>query len=246
MILATLLALLLAWPIAISVVLTVIVLLLLATEHEFYSSALVLMAVGIGLYAAGASGAAIQWGTIGLYILGYFVVGFVFTAPKWYLWAQKMGRKFGIQRAAHLVNESKQKEEYVKKAIAARLTFVEQGNLTSSTPNEATVAKAAGFRKIDEDHYENALGTSFETLWNDYFSKGVMKVKKLEDGSYDVFYIKANLVGYLTSWILNWPFYMLLLLIEDFLVEIVNWFADRIGQTFRNIARKAFNANITA
>ena len=85
---------------------------------------------------------------------------------------------------------------------------------------------------------------SFAEHWNTNYSKDVMMVKTglTDAATATVYYEKPALVYYLTNWIINWPFYAMLLAIEDFIVEIVNWFADRVGKTFSNIATKAFNS----
>lgn len=94
--------------------------------------------------------------------------------------------------------------------------------------------------------YDSSKSELFDDVWNSRFSKGVMKVRMTEDGSrVDTCYFdKPVLVGYLTSWILNWPIYGVLLVLEDFIAEMVNIFADKVGKSFQRIATRAFNTNL--
>jgi hypothetical protein len=248
------LALLLAWPITAALLLTLVVLCLLWTEHEFVSSLVVVAATALGIYAiyeAGHVGTSVTVGQIATYIGAYIGIGFVFTVPKWWLWAQKMGRKFQATKAAWVASDPQRKDQFTDRFVREKLNRDEQrimdntqngfASFGSTEDRDALNAKLSILKVEANAAWEVKRQEDFVEEWNARYSKSVMKVRQIEDGSYDVFYDKPVLVGYLTSWVLNWPFYGLLLLIEDFVAEVINWFADRIGKTFRNIARRAFN-----
>lgn len=260
MILATILAFVLAWPILVGVAALVIILALLYTEHEFISSAFVIALAALGIFLvaeAGHLGTSVTIGQITSYIGIYIAAGFAFTIPKWWLWAQKMGRKFTGQYEAWLSKEGERKQQWVNEKVSRGLSreedrFIGYGAIQQDYDRldaevRAQVDAARAKRTLLTQQAETAYKVNdeeFITQWNGYYSKGVMKVRAGTDGQkWDVFYDKPTLVGYLTSWILNWPFYGALLVIEDFIAEAVNYFADHVGKTFRNIANKAFNAS---
>jgi hypothetical protein len=204
--------LILAWPIMSAIALSLLILILLFTEHEFISSTVVITATIIVLFWLHESNYAISWPTVCAAIGGYLVLGLVFTGVKWFFWSQKMGRKFGQELADW------------KALYASRYGADADPDGTS------------------------AYNDKFEFHWNSSYSKSVMKVTSPAhddpEGIWPVHFEKPALVAYLTSWMLNWPFYAILLVVEDFLSELLNIFADRIGKTFKIIATEAFNANV--
>lgn len=242
-ILAGVVGFIVAWPILISLAFAAIIMVLLVTEHEFFSSVLLVLLTVAGILLMYNQGVAIGIGQLAMYIGIYIAGGFIFTMPKWYLWAQKMGRKFQAYKDAAAASEPGRKADYIERFVNERLSFTERRLQETGGSVEAETVKAKiSILKVEAATSWGAYDKKeFITDWNVNSSKGVMKIKALDDGTYDVFYHKETLVGYLISWVLNWPFYLVLLLIEDFVIEVANWFADRVGKIFRGIATKAFN-----
>jgi hypothetical protein len=186
----------------------------------------------------------------------------VFTLPKWYIWARKLGRKYNETRNSFINGHTaKDKAFYLESYTLNKLTKDEQRIVYPNGINYTgpTIIREEGFAdKLNElknkqasfaeearTAWDEKLRKEFENKWNSHYSKSVMKIRSdsTDNSKVEVYYEKPVLVGYLTSWIINWPFYAVLLLLEDFIVEVMNWFADRVGKTFRSIATHAFNAN---
>lgn len=245
--LATILAIVLAWPILIGVALTAIVLILLATEHEVFSTLVVGGVAVLAFLAFKQSGQPFEVSTIVKWVCLYFVIGFVFTLPKWYLWVQRMGRKFIIERKKFPIDNEHRKAMFFEKAAIDKLSkeerMVYHNRASTSDEHQEIQLKMTSFADECKTEWDKKLAVDFQEYWNKYHSKSVMKIRndQYDVSKVEVYYEKSALVGYLTSWIIHWPFYLVLLLLEDFIIEIVNWFADRVGKTFRNIATRAFN-----
>ena len=56
-------------------------------------------------------------------------------------------------------------------------------------------------------------------------------------------YYKFSLARAVTSWTLYWPFHAILLVIDDFIRHIIDWFVERFGKMFQNLADSSF-ANV--
>jgi hypothetical protein len=81
--------------------------------------------------------------------------------------------------------------------------------------------------------------------WNDREARGITVVKWVSNatggGKWDLDFEVAPMVGYCSVWALYWPMYMVLIVVEDFLQELVRALVIRFGGGLRAVATAAFN-----
>jgi hypothetical protein len=53
-------------------------------------------------------------------------------------------------------------------------------------------------------------------------------------------YDTLNLSQYVTSWTMFWPFYSVLLVLEDVILHLVDLFVNRLGKIYTLIANSSF------
>jgi hypothetical protein len=62
-----------------------------------------------------------------------------------------------------------------------------------------------------------------------------------EEGEWETEHRKWELAGYCATWTVFWPFYLALIILEDFLKEAWMWVIEHFGGIYNRIAKAAYN-----
>lgn len=80
----------------------------------------------------------------------------------------------------------------------------------------------------------------FNTYKNKY--SAVLRVKAKEGSGWETSYNKMVLSQYIGSWLVYWPFYMVLLVIDDLLQHVWDWMVEVFGKGYQKLADASFSS----
>lgn len=160
----------------------------------------------------------------------YAGIGLGFTFLKWKVLASKTARGFS--------------------------QFLDKFDMSIDITNvEKSMAKSKAQGGVDafDAEYETALAEAkaqattnlrerAAAKWNESYSnqyRAVLRVKD-DNGVWKTSYQKFVLSQYITSWIVYWPFYVILLVVDDLIRHIADWFVEVFGKGYQKLADASF------
>lgn len=198
-------------------------------------------------------GTVVNWWVVGFGTVGYLVVGFLFTWPKWFWsYVPKKTKEWADFKISWATRADDRMMTYVNDYVLNHATFsdlnnerwqVKQGFLWSKDEYETLQAKYQVPMDEGKAAFVNGREDEKQLIenWNQYHSSGLVRIKKADDGSWSVYYDRWAMSGRLSTWILHWPLYLLLMFVEDFIHRLIDWLLTYMGAMFSAGASKAFN-----
>lgn len=161
----------------------------------------------------------------------YAAVGAGFTFLKWKILASKTARGFSQFLQKYDMNiDTLNVEKSVKKSR-------EQGGVDAFGADYEVAlmeAKAASVTAL-RDRAAESWNQSYDNKY-----RAVLRVKN-DAGVWKTSYNKFELSQYVTSWIIYWPFYVLLLVLDDLIRHIADWFVEVFGKGYQKLADASFS-----
>lgn len=159
------------------------------------------------------------------YIFGYVLLGLVFSFLKWKVLATKAATSF---------REYISGMDFTAKVLAGKNPGrnLDGKELKSQNLDYPTIADLVEIRTTTANEWSrNSWGTNrlIAVETNESATGWVTKYEKL------------RLTGYVTAWTIYWPFYTLLLVVDDFIRHIFTWFVEHFGKLFQRIADASFS-----
>ena len=157
------------------------------------------------------------------YILGYAIVGLCFSFVKWKVLATKAASSFREFISARDINDW---------VIKHRKWHHGQEIPDLSAPTESEIFEARNATAAT--WYQSSIG-AFQT------HRLIAVLSTADSFGWVTKYEKLRLTGYVTAWTIYWPFYTLLLVVDDFIRHIFTWFVEHFGKLFQRIADASFS-----
>lgn len=158
------------------------------------------------------------------YFIGYAIVGLLFSFLKWKVLATKAATSF---------------REYIK-----NIDFYQRAKAARPKPRNFE-GKELPYSEAPtpEEILEVRKSAAYEWFRSSYaLSNRLIDVKTADDASgWVTQYEKLRLTGCVTAWALYWPFYAILLVLDDFIRHIFTWFVERFGKMFQRMADASFS-----
>lgn len=243
-----------------------LVLLCIFWDSEWWAAFIV--AVGLGAYAfhigpdvalATAKNpitltAVLKWASI------YVVVGLVFSLIKWKFKTMKVATAFSEYLNKPTWTTDKLIEIAINYNREQYSSFFKVVGISEEERDTLFAPKSADDKKQGITRATDKLRALLETkfirdwmitqAWNgqdDYgrvpasnTSSHLLAVVCSPEG-FTTKYFKFSLARAVTSWTLYWPFHAILLVIDDFIRHIIDWFVERFGKMFQNLADSSFS-----
>jgi hypothetical protein len=146
------------------------------------------------------------------YVLGYLLIGFVFSFVKWKSITMKTAKAF---------------EEFI-----ARFDFTKLVDNRDPLEHEVQVRREEAAKQWNSWH--SAYSES-----NKYVQ--VLQIFPKKPVGWETKYVKKALTEYIISWSVYWPFYTVLLVIDDLIRHIADFLMKTFGNTFKRLADSSFN-----
>jgi uncharacterized protein YlxW (UPF0749 family) len=241
--------------IAIAAILGIVMLFALAAEKEGFATLVALVAVGLLTWLLwdpvkefvgqpGAAMIALKWAGI------YFAVGLVFSIFKWVFYSRKKAKEFNAEYfewKANNKSEIKRRQTNLNE-ITARRSDVEALIIKvkdEAEPNQGTLRSLQNQLKSindDVDRAERNLNEAFEDKFAKYSKTlGAIKVTEETRGVFTTSIDMEKLSARVAAWTTYWPFYAVLLILDDFLRAVFDALTNFLKRLFQEITSWAFN-----
>lgn len=198
-------------------------LVLLASDHKFWATVGTVLLVGYGVK--------VNWDTIhfdmptfttlGIYLAVFVGVGLLFSLLKWKMHTKNVARQF----KAFIEKRSVRFEQAANDEVEAQ----KQRRGSEQTQSALEAAKNKGYLMARQGAADDFNRPS-----------NIVQVKPEGLNAWTTDYDTWNLSQYVTSWVAFWPFYAVLLVLEDIVLELIDFFVNRFGRIFKLIANSSF------
>lgn len=158
----------------------------------------------------------IWWGNLVKWVVIYAGVGAGFTFLKWKVMASKTARSF-----AQFLDTWN---------MEPNATDVNRRVANGATEEEATAYVTGELRRQAADKFNGSYSNPY---------RQVLRVKD-ENGTWKSSYDKWVLGQYVTSWVVYWPFYTVLLVLDDLIRHIADWFVEVFGKGYQKLSDASF------
>lgn len=161
----------------------------------------------------------------------YGGIGLGFTFLKWKVLASKTARGFAqfLQTWDMNINVE-QIEKSVRKSRESGGVDAFDAQFDSAL-SEAKSQAISAQRGKAADKWNNSYDNKY---------RAVLRVKD-DSGVWKTSYNKFELAQYITSWLIYWPFYLILLVIDDLIRHIADWFVEVFGKGYQKLADASFS-----
>lgn len=161
----------------------------------------------------------------------YAGIGFSFSFLKWWVLANKSAKEFVRFLSGRSFTIDVEKVERDVRSSRSR------GGVDHFAGSEEDAIAAAKAETLQQSRVRAASD------WNDSYNntyRKVLSVVAKNPSGWETKYAKFTLTEYVTSWTVYWPFYAVLLVLDDLIRHIIDWFVNVFGKGFQRIANSAF------
>lgn len=198
-------------------------------------------------------GAVFKWAAI------YVGIGLIFSIVKWKFKTMKVATAFS-EYLNHL-DWTKEKliDIFINYDARDQRAFYEAHEISEEVQRDLLAPIDVDNRKIGRQRATSKLHDLIDTtfvrqwmitrIWNggdDAYrvpsvnNAGALLTVVCTSSGFKTKYNKFNLTRAVTSWTVYWPFHGLLLVLDDFIRKIIEWFVERFGKMFQRLADGSF------
>jgi hypothetical protein len=173
--------------------------------------------------------------TIASYVGIWLVIGAVFSFVKWKLHTAGVAKQFVEYLAKFDFDKIRDdaKTSWMRGRQQAHATGRPAADIPALTEAEEQSLNAIGDETVR--HRRRSIASDFSRMTD------IVKVTAKEPNGWTVDYETSTLVEYATAWIIWWPFYVVLAVFNDFILNLIDWFITTFGQMYRRILNSSFS-----
>lgn len=164
----------------------------------------------------------------------YAVAGLGFSFLKWWVLTTKAAREFAqfLSGRTFTVDEARIRSDIQRSIQRGGVDHFGAGKSEDSIVAEATAKTVQDLREVAASNWNGSYNNTY---------RKVLSVIAKNPSGWETKYQKWTLSEYVTSWAVYWPFYMLLLVLDDLIRHVIDWFVNVFGKGFQRIANAAFS-----